>query len=340
MYKILDNVVSVKNDPFSWEELNCFYRAFAVAFNAFNEKYFNRFLTLISYYIIWEIDDIRAFTFNSDDIIIDIYNKELSALFGNKIELSKFHSMNSMVKEIQKKLNSEEVVILPGDLSEISYCNYYKEKHHGHYFIIKGYDDRKKVFYVLDNLQNDQGNSTSYTDFIIEYQVLYKACKTFKGYFDPAMSRNFFWSIKKNCNTTTMNYKECILKLLDSIEKKNRDNFSLENKKWLTDNVSVEKNFLLQNYLKMANIRKLFFDSLVLSLNDMEIEHNLEEMQQIVIKGWDNLKYKIIYNFQTNGNLGVIHDEKQKKCLEKELEFILQLKNIIRNNDKTAIETF
>lgn len=33
--------VNKKYDTYSWSELNCFYRAFAITFNAFDERYYD-----------------------------------------------------------------------------------------------------------------------------------------------------------------------------------------------------------------------------------------------------------------------------------------------------------
>lgn len=60
-------------------------------------------------------------------------------------------------RRIVEQIDRNARVLVPGDLYTIYYDNWYKAKHHQHFFLIKGYDQLRDICYVLDSLQIDGG---------------------------------------------------------------------------------------------------------------------------------------------------------------------------------------
>lgn len=196
--KIISGIVENK-DKYPWEQLGCFYRPFAILFESFSMGYFDIFLFYTSYYNSFSADGQFSNIFEEDKTckqsFFNFYENVLKDRLGLYINLIEFWTEEEMHLKIREELDSGAPVLVPIDLIELSYNQGYKQESHMHFFIMKGYNNSKEIYYILDNMHLEGGSSTIYKDFTLKYKDLYGMMQAYFKNFYPNMEKYQMWSL-------------------------------------------------------------------------------------------------------------------------------------------------
>ena len=194
IYDIIGN-----GSQYQWKDLNCFYRIFALTLSAVEKSYFEMYVILISLYLLYVTDETSNLSFNAEDDVIKYYNTELKNIFGSPVMMQEYTSYRKFKQAIERSLAEKNAVIIPCDLYYLPYSKTYLEQHRRHYILIKGINPEKEIVYVIDNMHNDLGAGTEYSDFIMELHMLYSMNCSFCKIFDQSR-QTYFWymNLKKN----------------------------------------------------------------------------------------------------------------------------------------------
>lgn len=301
----IEEIVTVE-DNFSWNELNCFYRPFAIVLSSINNQYFQTFLMFVSMYVTYVLEDGNQLTYNKADVMLNYYNEELQNLFHSNINEIDIKKVKDIHKKIKKELSENRAVILPCDLYYLPYSQNYKDLHKRHYLIIKGYDSRKQIYYVLDNMQNELGASIQYSDFMLEERIICEMNGGFAEHFDRIWGFGYFWSIdlcnNKDFFAENIRYlKKASMKLMEEDICKNFETKILVDLK--------DENFAqnIYSYLMRCNIRTLFFNTLINCLSEYsgkeEIFNKIKTLCETISREWDVIKQSIAYKIQNRNNM-------------------------------------
>ncbi len=193
-YRINEKIIEI-DDGFSWKELDCLYRPFAISMKSFNKNYYELFLLIMLYFHIFSNEEYRAVEFNKSHPMFEKYDSCLKDFLGVQIDNVFFETKNEMCYKIAKDICEDKIVILPGDLFALAYSPLYKIEHSSHFFIIKGYDMKREIFYLLDNLHISKGASTCYTDFSVKMDDIYDLTTEYKNKYDKKSRYKYYWTL-------------------------------------------------------------------------------------------------------------------------------------------------
>src|SRR5574344_1788086 len=167
---IIKNAIVNDYDEYSCSELNCIYRPFAIALNSFNKGTFEIFLMLITFIHGYTLDSsFKCTPYSKDHPVFDLYDKYLKKIFLVDIRIEEFFDENELHSKLINNIAYGNLVIIPEDIYELYYSPAFRQTNDSHFFIVKGYDLDRKIYYILDNLHNDAGVSTSFSDFAVEF---------------------------------------------------------------------------------------------------------------------------------------------------------------------------
>lgn len=306
---ILTSITS-NTDNLSWKELNCLYRPWAIVFKSFNESYYDIYILLVSF-IITHTKKTNSQRYK----FIEAYKIYLEDFFGVSINEVEFENKYDLIQKVKYTIDNNEPVLISGDLYELSYNPMYKLEHYSHLFIIKGYDIKREIFYILDNIHIDCGVSTIYTDFTIRFDELYELIKSEKEFRKEQQESMHFYSFKNN-------RKKCLTEI-DALLKLKEMLLKIENnemEEWFWEErliYNMDNSKVIDNINYTINTKGAYYKTLFKMLNKVGV-NNLEELECLYKKSekkWDSFKMKIFY--------------KMKKCsTEKEDLLKLYLENI------------
>lgn len=215
--------VSENNDQYEWRQLDCFYRPLAILFESFKHEYFDLFLFYVSFYTCFMADGWFTESLKKYDtphiLFFDFCNKFLNKRFGLKVNKLDVSSEEELHAKIRNEINNGSPVIVPIDLFSVYYFERYMEEHHRHYLVIKGYSDKKKLYYIVDNIHLDGGASTIYKDFNMKQSELYEMFETYYKNFAPEKSP-YFWSLSRDeQNDKDITYADALIEHYELLKK-------------------------------------------------------------------------------------------------------------------------
>lgn len=329
---ILTNVLP-NTDDYSWKELNCLYKPFSIALKSIEKNYFDLFLYFLSCYMIYVIASDRLI-YNRNHVFFEFFNLEMKDLFSANIKI--INNLNKMdfFNNLETEIKNNNVVICPVDLYAQPISSLYMEDHQRHFTIVKGYDSKKKIFYILDTTQVELGAGTIYKDFMIEYNRLYEMVKTFVSFYDN-FEETYFWSLEKI--DTNFNYIEkCIshaVKYNDIIRNLNYKCLELDLVYKLKNNHFIDQ---IEQDVRLMNMRVVYYKSMIyfceivgcINLNKIKFES--EEL----INEWNRIKKLLIYKSKKSDINVVDLEENICQVIEKD-KFLMEFVNIeLKNNNR------
>lgn len=298
--KILSNITS-NTDNFSWRELNCMYKPVAIILKSFDKELFDFFLAYYSFINIYGLDD-TFYNFNVGKAVHPLFvylKKNLEKIFNIVIENCSYDNEEDFCNSLIKCINEDKVPLIPGNLRGLYYNTMYKIKDHIHCFVIKGYDKKRKIYYILDNMHIDDGASTIYKNFSIRFKDLYNLYKL------ADKPDCMFFSQKEKTDKTKI-ISNILLKL-ESVAN-SKETVTLVEQifyKDLKNNIHFSE---LDEKLVIANERRVFIDS---SLKIFEsygvskfIIEDISNQYYNCIKNWTLLRTKEI---MLNKHTGELH---------------------------------
>jgi amino acid adenylation domain-containing protein len=197
-FKLIKSVVE-NNDSYTWQEVNCFYRPMAILYESYSEGYFDIFLFMASYYSTHMADGWFTGVFESDLLqeFIQFHEAVMKPKTGLSLKTESFKDEAEMHAKLKDALNDDSPVLVPIDLYGMYYTQGYLRGSHRHYLIVKGYDEERGLYHILDNMHIDNGAYTVYKDFSIRAEDLYSMnCLYFENCC-PEAGDGFVWVLKK-----------------------------------------------------------------------------------------------------------------------------------------------
>lgn len=334
MKKILKTVNGNINN-YSWQELNCFYRVFAIIFKQYANDASNLFLLFISFNVLFRQHTKNNISeYNRFNSMFDICSSFLQNCLGIKINVVYNKDENEFNKNIINCIDKNHNVIIPIDSYYVYYSENYLERHARHYTIVKGYDREKKLYFIYDNLHIDLGASVIYDNFMLEVNKCYKMVESFCQQFDDKKIKDiYFWEIfdveKKN------SIQDSLMQLIENILIDNKSFYGPEKLLFnILINREYEKNILHE--ISMCNIRKVYYDTLVCYLKmcnydiqNFKIEKEIDEISKLAEK----IKAIIIYKYHRRSNDFEKLEILINKLAKKERKIIEKVYYIVKNNN-------
>ncbi len=299
--KIINSITS-NRDSYSWIELDCFYRPWAILFESFYPEYFDIFLFYASYHSSFVPNgQFEKYTFE------DFYQSVLEDKFGLYIKRIAYYSMKDMHQKIRTEINNNSRILLPADLIGLSYNIMYKKVSHAHHFIVKGYDLERRIYFLLDNMHVDGGASTIYKDFAIKYDELYHMNMLYFKYRAYYKEKNFFWVLNKvsNTNEPKVTFSNVLLEHYEHFKEVNDNKSGIKYlEKELLKGIEMSAADEYKNILGRKNFKAVYYSILFKFLSKAGIGHEqfnqLEDQKKILEEGWNKYTTKVIYKLTKN----------------------------------------
>lgn len=349
--------ISENNDTYSWVELNCFYKPWAILFESFHPGYFDLFLFYVSYYSIYKPDGWFLSKFENEpiyELFIRFYETILEKKFGLCIKTVYFADSAEMHQKIINEIDNNSRALIPIDLIELYYNTQYKRESNAHFIILKGYDLERELYFILDNMHIDGGASTIYKDFSLRFADLYKmnvrysTDKNFTGDY-KAEGKSFFWSLNrvKDASFDSVSIYNALLdylNLLSGVESNGIQIKYLESE--ILNHISQKKDIKsLGSAFSTLNFKPVFYDLLSKFLVKADIEKKqideVEDYKNSLLKSWQKIKNKIIYFLAKNNTsltdlneLIRLYIEEEKSFRRKCIHVISQIYNLYNDTDK------
>ncbi len=217
------------NDPQNYtrgtEYINCFYSSL-FSFLISNDKEILPYIANNIFYYGYSPNqqDLR-FKYGTQTILFQSLEK-LNEEQGIQL-IEERISSDKIINYIIEHINEDKMISVKVDMYELSYRpDRYKKIHTPHAFIIYGYNQIKKKFYILDNPENSDYREMecSYTDLQNAYKILYETTtdpisyvwekKELKNeYFDMTDYRKIFIKNLCSCRTLIFDKLECLKEL-------------------------------------------------------------------------------------------------------------------------------
>lgn len=271
-------------DDYSWQEVNCFFRAWAIVLQSYHSSYFNNFLQAM--FLNWTFFPESIAPSENDDFMLDSNANVLSPFFGIRVMKVFYDNAAQFHKEIDARIGKKQRLIVPGDIYSIYYNAAYRTKHNDHYFIIKGCDEQYERYYILDNLHLKQGSSILYEDFVIPWDVLYESNQLFFTHLQST-SAPYFWAIEQIVQTHTNNTRqifEANLHILNQYIDSYQDNQLAEMLRTLDNTKEQIQQFFMKFNHKHTYFKILHHVFQSLNMDTTHFEQLIGSFQQLKVK--------------------------------------------------------
>lgn len=339
--KFIQNKIVPNNDKYNPRQLTCFHKPWAILYGSIREEYFDLYLLTSVFYENYAYGNYFPLFGSSENLNENYYRfaKEiLEPRFGVNVKKIPYKNKEEFVMNIAEKLTAGERILVPADLIELPYYEDYKLNHHIHFFVIKGFDIEKEIFYVLDNMQIDGGSDGIYKNFAIPFDCMYGMAETcFDSYF-ASESIPYFWTLKSLKKEEEEGYtvSEALKNHKEELEQAgiHTELLSYPEEYIITNQVSGALNFS-RTYAKILNYKEVYFDMLFKKLMESNIDETI--LQNIINKkkqnydAWEKLRALVMYHYaKQNGRLGELEKE-YRQCVSEDKEFFDNVVNAIKN---------
>lgn len=251
--KILFNV-NPNRDIYTWKQLSCTYRPWQTAIQIYGEEYVDAFLLVTSFYAVYIDTTIKKKITD----FINPYNSLFGSVIGIEIKKMKTDNRELFDRSIKQIIDSGAPVLVPVDLIFLHYNPMYMLEHRYKCMLVKGYDDERGLFYILDNIHIDYGASTMLTDFVIQKDELYQMY--ISAYKQLAIDKEIYYFKKKGIGSIQrwgiLNDLGTSIKKLIAVNGLNQLEQDVLKLDW-----NLEREYIAE-IEKTLNYRYVFFDKL------------------------------------------------------------------------------
>ncbi|MCX8130080.1 MAG: amino acid adenylation domain-containing protein [Clostridia bacterium] len=328
--KIISSITE-NTDSYTMKELSCFYKPWAILYASYKPEYFDLFLFYTSYYSTFMAEGWFTDINDPDAAFIDFGNKLLREKFGLYIETVEFNGEEDFHKNIKEEIDKGTRILIPGDQFYINYYEDYRKKHHGHYFIIKGYDAEREIYYILDNMHVRGGTSITYENFTMDFSKMYEVGWNFFTYLVQKGQKPSFWALRQLKNTGSYDYINLLeehCKFLNRINSgetdivKHLEHEALKSLEMFGNNYTVDD---IEFLVRILNFKSVYYDLLFKFLRRAKAaEESVEKLQALkglLSEKWNDVRTAIIQKIiSADSN----YDEIKaliENCISKEREF-------------------
>lgn len=286
--EIIKELKPNRDDVYSWEEVNCFFRAWAIMFSSYHPVYFNNFIQIMFFY--WTFNNYEVIDDRNQDFMLDCNARVFRDVFGVEIYKCSYSGEHEFHHGIQSALKSKQRVLVPGDSIGLYYHPGYGVKHSEHFFIITGFNANLGIYYILDNLQIDQSSSTLYDRFAIPYDILFKSNQSFFEHVQPTESP-YIWRLDAVSDSHPDNTRDIFIRNVDAINVflPNYKNKTLDELLKSTSIGDISKK--IEHFMMKFHHKSTYFK--IIRKTFLDLKMNLEVFDQLVVR-YNGLQRKIV----------------------------------------------
>ncbi|MCX7922502.1 MAG: BtrH N-terminal domain-containing protein [Clostridia bacterium] len=313
-FKVIDGFVE-NTDNYTWDETNCFFKSIAIDYESFSSGYFDLFMFYSTFYYTFRAegcyeDSIGIGMGKFYNSFLDFHNRIMEDRFGMVFKTVEFETEDEMHEKIKIEVDNEARVLVPGDVMGLYYNMMYREVPHDHYFIIKGYNTEKKIYYIMDNMHIDNGGSVKYKDFMVKFSDLYEMRELHLKNFTPDATKPFFWSVSKTRNARKSSYSvyETLLDHAEYFKKVNTGEAELkylEQEAMKKIELAGEVN-LFRIIVRIINSKSVYYGLLFKFLENANIDkaliEDLKEFKKELEMSWFDVRRKLLFKVSRNNN--------------------------------------
>ncbi|WP_020619592.1 non-ribosomal peptide synthetase [Paenibacillus daejeonensis] len=294
--------VSANKDAYTWEEINCFTKPMAILFEALSPGSYELFLFHVQFGLTFFPDDWRQDLFERSaephSEFFEMYGKLLHDVFHMDMERHTFTNESEMRESLIHAIDQGHPVLIPGDLFGLFYSNHYLSEPHTHYFIVKGYDAKRGLLYILDNMQNDEGARPIYTDFVMRFTDLYEMSRYYADHWCAEGTMPHFWELSKQ-GESMVTPLDSLSYHREQLERWQRGEFSLRfiEQEMAREVESRGDAARIMNVIPLTNYKKVYYDLLFRLLEQAGCSRAaIEELRRQsgqLRQDWESLRLKL-----------------------------------------------
>lgn len=321
--KIINCNLNENDDSFSWKELSCVFKPWAIVLKSISDSYFDSFLCISSFVQVYLKSKNENFY-----LMMDIYDEFIEKFLNVKIIKNKFTSKEDLVTKIVDILKEEKPVLVNTDLYGLCYYPNYQAEHYSHLLIIKGIDVEKEVVYILDNIHVNGGTSTIYKDFTLKIRDLYEMIEIYNENFE--VDQNIFYTLEANnirkiSNIETFQYINHIISM-------NSGRIVNWERKIFESNGAEEKIVSYYQILNFRNVFQFYFEELFNNYNEKKYIIEYETIN----KEWKEILNQVYYCRLKKKKRDYIEKDCElgNRIIENEKRFIAFLKDLSSKIDE------
>lgn len=248
------------------------------------------------------------------------------------VQRHKIAVKTDVIPLLTRLLKEGHPVLVPINLKELYYSRYYKTQDWGHLFLIKGFDEEKKLFFIMDSLQfPPKVMVPCYYDFAIKYEDLYEAFNQYKG----ACGRCLYYFEKSSTEKKQAERFLKFLKILNDVISRNQY-IEYEVIRYFQQAGNIQVDDLDPSTLKVGNdmintpkYKSVMMEQLILGLD--KFHYNTKHLSDLSVKlgeRWnlDNLMFMKTLQKANFNKVSYIRTEETKQY---EMELLQEIKNCI-----------
>lgn len=268
------------------DEITCFEHPIAIAMNYYNRQCCFIYIILAKLYGIYMIED-------GEKVRDTVFENVKETLGISMVEYS-----NISWNIIKKNIDEGNPVIVGVNLKSVFYSGYYMKRDWGHWILINGYDEQNKTLNIIDNAQYRRLGE-KYDEFVITYDMLYRAAKDYKKSFGKRYSSLSFRKEGDFC------YKDALITVLKRYVNINYDDWSVYRQvrllKELNDIYDNESDYIdyyreefKKKIININKYRKIFFDEIINTMTDNHYGHEKINLYNSKVAGLNEKWEKFI----------------------------------------------
>jgi hypothetical protein len=231
---------------------------------------------------------------------------------------------DTLVSLIKRQIDLQHPVLLEGNLRSLFYSYHYLETDWPHLFLIKGYHDEKKLFYIIDGCQG-KAEEHVYEEFAMEYDT---AVRVFASFVEKYGSKLFFAVRKTSDDLREEDVLGVVLDIMLSnlSEQPYREKDEIQSCLLQADQLDQHKLAEVNaNLIRLANSKKVLFTELFKLLESNLSEADRQLPEQLVLSWKLAINRFFIACYKKHA---VSIDELLKKPLAYEMEILGRLAEI------------
>ncbi|CAH1200785.1 D-alanine--D-alanyl carrier protein ligase [Paenibacillus plantiphilus] len=277
--KVLSEVRENKNDPYTWDQLDCFYRPVAIIADSFYRGGFDSILFQLSLYTSFNPGKWRKDIFVLEATpradFFELYDNHLKDHYNMGIHTITYTDESDMHQKIMEEIKKGRPVLIPGNHYGCYYNEGYRKTHQPHFWIIKGYDTERDLYFILDNVHIDLASSTIYKDYFAKSSDIFEMCELFYDYLQPNSTSRHFWSFEKSKRPIVLTPDKALINLYDIFRQVDAGEVGLEYLEYevIKEILEYGDPSRCEEIVPKINFREVFYDLLFKFLDAVDIEH-------------------------------------------------------------------
>lgn len=346
------NEMNEVDDIYSLEEVNCLEKPVGVMLNSFNPLYRHFYLLfekMMQSYNFKYYSDINYNEMITMERSYHILKREMN------IELHKIEDTANFFDIINQNLDKNNPVIVPGNLRELYYSNFYNKADWTHSFLVYEYDEDNGLYRVFDSTQRHDEAGHKLYKFVVPKDVLYKMFKSFN---EHIYKEGIYYLSSKDI-PCLVNCHDLLFKCVYEFCNFRKDNpyIELDFINQIMNSKKINQDDI-KGFIQISHFKKVFFNELSEllkdELSDYDLFNKYSKLSKELIDKWFEIDGKIVYylykknkekiNLEINKVIKI--EEKMLGCMNEILSAISQAiidetlvteKNLLVNNSDNII---